>query len=296
MSNIAISEINTTATKLNDNDLILVSLYDNDTYTSAKIKASDLKSDITDNVTSNLSVASSDTKGLVKVGDSLTVDEDGTLNIIADNSELIALKNQLVSLINDKIFEVFNCMFSTTCTTITISKSSSYTISANSIITVISGQLTLSDGSTVPEYATLLLNTGTVVSTGDTACIICMSTLSTPSSISQLTYDKILTVSGGPTYQFTYANIDGFDNTKRYSMKFVVKNSNTSFGVTCTLSLYQNNKLQTRQVRLAAGETKTITVDILENTTFTTKINSIKLSGSSLNASIVDNKIYFAQY
>lgn len=293
MSNIAISEINTTATKLNDNDLILASLYNNDTYTSAKIKASDLKSDIIDNVVTNIPTASSDDRGLVKVGDSLSVDESGTLNVSTDDSQLISLKNELISLINSKTTEIFNCMFSSTCTNTNITNS--YTISTNSIVTATSGNFKLSDGATVSQYSTLLLKAGSVISPVDTSCTICISTLVSPTSADQLNYNKVLIVSGGPTYEFTYANLDGFDNTKRYNMKFDVKNSNTSFRVTCNIKCYQNTKLITRQISIAAGETKTITLDILENS-YTNKINSIRLAGSSLNASIVDNKIYFCQY
>jgi hypothetical protein len=293
MSNIAISEINTTATKLNDNDLILASLYNNDTYTSAKIKASDLKSDIIDNVVTNIPTASSDDRGLVKVGDSLSVDESGTLNVSTDDSQLISLKNELISLINSKTTEIFNCMFSSTCTNTNITNS--YTISTNSIVTATSGNFKLSDGATVSQYSTLLLKAGSVISPVDTSCTICISTLVSPTSADQLNYNKVLIVSGGPTYEFTYANLDGFDNTKRYNMKFDVKNSNTSSRVTCNIKCYQNTKLITRQISIAAGETKTITLDILENS-YTNKINSIRLAGSSLNASIVDNKIYFCQY
>lgn len=82
MSNIAISELDTTATTLNNSDLILVSKNDGTSFTSAKMTGEKLKNAVKSSIIStDLPIASTTSRGTVKVGTGLTIDSsDGTLN------------------------------------------------------------------------------------------------------------------------------------------------------------------------------------------------------------------------
>ena len=108
MANIAISELNTTATSLNDEDLILVSKTEDNggSYTSAKMKGSVLKSGVSNCQFSEDKIENALSSYNVVNYDILNYTIENKLNEVSEKqNEQLTQLNQLITKIGNKVFK-----------------------------------------------------------------------------------------------------------------------------------------------------------------------------------------------